>query len=125
MLSLTMLVCSLGLLVQGVVPGTGLVAGVANTILALVLPAVGTWGAMEVSKVVPLIDHLADWEKRVVVAIEGVLLNGVAHALHLTLPAELGGIDPATAQLIVSTGLAFVLHRLIRGPSTPAPAATT
>lgn len=101
-----------------------IITTIVMTILGVFLPAITTWGTMELSKLSAIVDGLPDWEKRIVVAIEGAIMFGIAKALGLpNLPDLITGVDSNTLQLIISTAVAYLIHALSGGGSAPAPAA--
>lgn len=104
-----------------IVPGTSIVSLLLNGALALGLPAAATWLAMQVSKLAPTIDAWPDWEKRVAVLVWGLIMTGLSHALNIQLPQEIAGLHAGEVQYALSTGLAFLLHRIIKGPAPTTP----
>lgn len=95
--------------------GTILSAG-----LAIVIPSVATWGAMQVTKLFTWGNNLPDWEKRVLVVVYGVVCTGLAHALGMKLPDAWGALGATDVQAVLNTGAAFLIHRLFN-PKAPTP----
>lgn len=85
-----------------------------KTLGAIVLPMAATWLAMQVTKLTGLVDGFEAWEKRVLVTIYGIVIAGVNHALGLTLPEAWGSLGSAEIQMVLDTGLAFLLYRVLK-----------
>lgn len=82
-------------------------------VVAAVVPALGTYLALQVAKLATVIDKLPGIAKQVlavVIAFAFVKLGGV---LGIALPADLAGLsDPQAMQAAVGALLAFVIHKL-------------
>ncbi len=87
---------------------------VLQTAAALAVPAGAAFLLMNLSKLYTRVNALPDWEKRVLVTIYGVCMTGIGHALGIKLPEVFGALSGTDVQAILSTGIAFPLHRAFK-----------
>lgn len=107
-------------LLQATAPANPLFLNIVLALVSIVVPAIATWGAMQISKLVPFVSNLPSWEMRILVVVENVIMVGIGHALKLpNLPTLITGIDPTTLQLILSTGVTYLVYRLFTGNPPP------
>lgn len=119
-LLLLVLTLTVGGFLQAPAPGDSVLTMIVKAAASIIFPSIATWLAMKVSKFSDWVNALQDWEKRVLVVIYGVIINGIAHAMGIALPEALGALGSVEFQTILSTGLAFLLHRFLN----PTPAVT-
>jgi hypothetical protein len=92
------------------IPGSSLVIQMLNSVLAIGLPAAAVWLAAKYTLGISKLANLQDWEKRLLVAVYGVCMTGLAHALKITIPVDFGVLSASDIQLILSTGIAYLIH---------------
>lgn len=94
-------------------PGDSLIVMLLKSAASVVIPGAATWFAMWLSKHLAFVNNLNDWEKRIVVLVYGLLIQGLAHALKIALPDGIGQLGPGEVQLMLSTAFAFLMHRFL------------
>lgn len=92
---------------------------------ALLFPVVATFLAMQLSKLVERVNKMPDWEKRLIVAIYGIILTGISKAVGFDLPDAWGALSSPDIQAALTVGLAFVLHRFVKPKEVPTPVPVT
>jgi hypothetical protein len=96
------------------VPGTGIVAQLLNLVLPMLIGGAATWLFAKIILLLPLLNALEDWEKRVAVVVVGVIVTGINHALGVHWPEDLGALTQLDVVAAVNSLIAFLFHRVIK-----------
>jgi hypothetical protein len=107
----------LPLMLLQIVPGTGTVPTILNAVLLLVVAPVSVWLLAKVVLANNWLGKLKDWEKRIAVAVIAAIMAGIAHALGVGLPSDLGALSQPDVQAFLVAGLAYIFHRLFKSSS--------
>jgi hypothetical protein len=86
---------------------------------AILLPPLATYLVMLLTKLTTWVDALKDWEKRALVAVYGIIIAGISHALGLMLPEAWGALASPDVQAVLAALLAYVIHRFTKSATTP------
>lgn len=109
-------------ILQEVIEPSGLFQTLIYALLSVLLPAAAVWLAMQAAKLIPIINAMGDFEKRLLVAIFGVAIAQVNSVLGLNLPAWLDGFDASAWKGLLDAAVAMVWYKIFKRPSAPAAA---
>lgn len=110
----------LALLQTTPVAPVGLIQTLIFGALSVLLPSLAAFLAMKIAKLLPLIDNLPEFEKRLLVVVFGVVSSQIGGIFGVTLPAWLDGFDANTVLGLLDGAVAMLWYRIFK----PAPTAT-
>jgi len=96
-----------------IIPGDGWLVMVLNLVLDVGLPVLGTYLFTELTKFVLKAQAWDAFQKRVLVFVWGLVIAGLNQVLGLQLPEVFGALSQPELQMLLTTGLTYIAHKLL------------